>query len=142
MDRVDWSDAYCVDNPVIDKQHEEIFKRVNMLYDAIQNGNGETETANMLDFLTGYVVSHFNAEEWCMKHQKYPDYPKHKRQHNAFIQKLKVFKMNWETSNNKSGLILDLYQLCIKWLMNHIKTSDQELGYYIHHHLDNELETT
>ncbi len=63
-----WSeDAYGTGVPEIDRQHQELFARVNRLNDACQAFQGAEEIGELIGFLSTYVDEHFSCEERLME---------------------------------------------------------------------------
>ena len=62
-----WDKSLEIGNDEIDSQHKEIFKRVNKLLSAMADGSGKDTIGKLIEFLTEYVVNHFDAEERLMR---------------------------------------------------------------------------
>ena len=62
-----WKEKYQVGVPLIDEQHEELFKRVNNFIEIIRSGDSwqdKVQSVNeTLEFMKLYVVEHFRDEE-------------------------------------------------------------------------------
>ncbi len=63
---------------IIDKQHTELFDRVNALLKALALAKGKEEVADTVNFLESYVKVHLSTEEDYMIKYNYPGYPPHK----------------------------------------------------------------
>ncbi|MFZ5627087.1 MAG: bacteriohemerythrin, partial [Bacillota bacterium] len=83
---VNWTPALAVGVAEIDRQHQELFRRIDNLLTAMSQGKGKEEVGNILKFLEDYVVVHFAAEEKLMQSHNYPAFNEHLAQHQAFIQ--------------------------------------------------------
>src|SRR5208337_4187962 len=78
-----WSDKFSVNVAQFDEQHKKLVGMLNDLHDAMKQGKGSDVTGNVLSGLVQYVVTHFAAEEKLMKEHAYPEYLKHKMEHDA-----------------------------------------------------------
>lgn len=67
-----WSEECQIGVAEIDGQHQELFRRANHLMHAVSNRERQQDVAELLDFLSSYVVLHFNAEEELMRTHHYP----------------------------------------------------------------------
>ncbi len=126
-----WTDDLSVGVALIDEQHQEIFRRVNRLLSAARNGVGRVEVAATLDFLSSYVVEHFDAEERLMRSVAYPDYEIHRAQHEGLKKEAARFKLALSESGATVSLVMDVNRIVCAWLTNHIRKSDKALGEYM-----------
>lgn len=69
---IQWDPSLSVGVKQIDEQHQELFRRVNELVDAMHRGRSQAQLGEMLSFLSVYVVQHFGAEEKLMSERWYP----------------------------------------------------------------------
>ena len=72
---IEWSDNLSTGVAEIDNQHKELFRRINDLFDACNQGKGKSEVAGVMEFLESYVVEHFGKEENYMKNTAMPAIP-------------------------------------------------------------------
>jgi hemerythrin len=73
--------------------------------------------------MVDYAVEHFATEEKYMLLYRYPDYDKHKAEHDTFTKKA----MGLQERFKNSGMILtmELVFFLQKWLQQHILVTDQ-----------------
>ncbi|MDN5332108.1 MAG: hemerythrin [Tepidanaerobacteraceae bacterium] len=128
---IKWTEDLSTGIELIDKQHKELFKRVNDLMDACTKGKGKEEVVKVIDFLSNYVVMHFGEEEKIMKAENYPGYDGHKTQHESFIKKFTEFKEKLEQTGPTVDLVVKMNGFLVDWLINHIKKTDRALGDYL-----------
>src|SRR5208283_4127594 len=83
MALMEWSDNLSVKVTQIDEQHKKLVGMLNDLHDAMKQGKGGEATGKILDGLIQYVATHFANEEKLMKDTAYPEYLKHKKEHDA-----------------------------------------------------------
>jgi hemerythrin len=91
-----WTDDLLTGYKTIDDQHKELFKKVNALLEAMGQGKGKEQVAEVLGFLSDYVVSHFGTEEQLMQSRKYPGFLSHRLEHTAYTDKLKRLRERFE----------------------------------------------
>jgi hemerythrin-like metal-binding protein len=82
---IEWNDNLATGVSEIDAQHKELFKRINVLFEACSKRKGRAEVGNLLKFLEEYVVVHFGTEEKYMTMFNYPEYSSHKEEHTNFV---------------------------------------------------------
>ena len=76
-----WSTEYSVEVDSIDKQHQKLFAMLNGLHDAMKVGKGSQRVPLILGELVQYTREHFASEENLMLRAGYPDYDRHKAEH-------------------------------------------------------------
>ncbi|MBF0318075.1 MAG: bacteriohemerythrin [Nitrospirae bacterium] len=126
-----WDSSFSVNNALIDKQHQELFKLKNDLLAIMLQGKGKGEIARVLKFLEDYVVKHFKTEEDLMKKYNFPGYDLQLKQHNALIDAVGKFKATFIKDGPSETLLLKVQQELDKWLKYHIKQVDIELGNFL-----------
>ncbi|WP_018963593.1 bacteriohemerythrin [Coprothermobacter platensis] len=130
MPVVVWKDEYSVGIKVIDDQHKELFNRVNKLFDDVSQGNTKTILTTM-DFLSSYVVYHFDAEEQLMAKANYPELENHRKEHEWF--KHEVSDLRDSISKDGVGVTttLKLNKLLVDWLINHVTKTDIKFAPFV-----------
>jgi hemerythrin len=126
-----WTPDLSIGVNEIDEQHKEMIARVNELQTAVREGRGEAELGRIIDFAAEYVYFHFNAEEEVMKSSGYPAYDAHKTIHDSFVQDLVRIMKDFEASKNDGELVIRVAKGLDKWIRDHIKQVDQELGVFL-----------
>lgn len=128
MVRIVWSEKYDVNVKRVNEEHQKLFGMINDLYDAMNIGKGQYIVGNIIDGLVDYTKFHFKTEEDIMIRIAYPDYEKHKFQHDAFVKKVAEFQEKF-----KKGAILlslDVLKFLEDWLINHICKMDKAYSTY------------
>jgi len=121
---IQWNDSYRIGHADIDAQHEELFRRSNQFLVA----NGKPALLAFAISLYKYTRQHFAQEEELMRSIHYPDYEKHKLQHEALVRKLEVLSENiTDDALNKA----EFEEFTSYWLLKHIASSDTKLAAYI-----------
>jgi len=125
-----WDDAYSVNFEPIDKQHKELVKMINDLFDDCKNGAVSADKAflNTIKKAADYATTHFSDEYKFMVQAGFPDIVEHRKQHDDFI--ATVLKSIKEFEAGKAAPI-DLAHFLKKWLLNHIAISDKKYAPYL-----------
>jgi hemerythrin len=120
----EWKPEYAVGIASIDAQHQRLFAIARELYEAMSAGRGKASLALILDRLVQYTSVHFAHEERLMRVYDYPNFLKHKAQHDALTKKVLTFQKDFESG--KVSMTVHLLHFLKDWLENHIKVSDFE----------------
>jgi hemerythrin len=127
-----WSESLASGSSEIDTQHKELFIRVNSLLLAVDKGTtAREEIAKIVQYLTDYVVFHFGNEEKYMAKFNYSSATAHKAQHEQFVKTFLKLKDRLMMEGINAPLAQEIKDLCVDWLVNHIKYSDRALGMYL-----------
>ena len=70
-----WDKSLATGSFHVDQQHQELFRQVAALSDAIKQGKRRDEIRRALDFLEQYIVQHFAEEEKLMEELHCPPPP-------------------------------------------------------------------
>lgn len=128
-----WTPDLAVGVNLIDEQHKRLFLEVDKLVNAVNKKDFALVTKT-LDFLAGYAVEHFSAEEKLMGECNYPGMQKHIGQHRAFVKEFVELKTSYERDGATVAVVLKLNNWLFSWLWNHIRGSDVEMGKYAQAH--------
>lgn len=126
-----WSSSLSVNVPEIDKQHQQLFKALADLQEAMKAGKGKEEVVKVLNFLSDYVDKHFSDEEILMKKNNYPDFEKHKQIHEKFKAFVKEQKQKLSAQGADLSLVIQIQQQVGDWLVAHIAGEDKKYAPYI-----------
>lgn len=127
---IEWSKNLSTGVVWQDKQHRELFHRINSLLDAMNLGLGKEEVVRLFKFLDEYIVIHFDAEEQVMHKFNYPEMLSHLEEHTNFIDDVAMLKEEAEKGIS-SGLVIKVQSRIVDWLINHIGSVDRDLGSFI-----------
>ena len=129
---ISWREELSIGNPQIDQQHQELLERFDNLLVACRKGEGKLELVRLIGFLDEYVVRHFGDEELFQKEHGFPDYPSHQLQHLGFVKRLSELKRTIRDEGEvQLDHVLTTNKLLLDWLVQHISTSDRELGTFL-----------
>jgi hemerythrin len=126
-----WDQSLATGNNVIDWQHQELFRRMEKLVTAANNGEGKEVLSEAITFLENYVIKHFDAEEQIQIANSYPEYDSHKRQHHEFRNNITELKNEFETEGANATLLVKSIASIGNWIDNHVKQYDKALAEYL-----------
>jgi hemerythrin len=122
-------DAPRVGVAEIDAQHAALIGLVNRLHQAmIQRENRETLDAIIAE-LVEHTQRHFAYEEQLMSQHQYPEYTKHKADHDELMQHILTLAEQF-----RSGDLLLSFAVMVDlkaWATIHIEKSDRPLGIFL-----------
>jgi hemerythrin-like metal-binding protein len=124
-----WDSSYQTGHPLVDSQHENLFKMVNELHEAIVAEKGKEVIAPTLEKLAKYTVEHFKDEEKLMTEIAYPALAAHRRKHEDLTTEVKDLVQKYKTG--QTMLSITLSNFLAKWLRHHIKEDDMALIKYM-----------
>jgi hemerythrin len=129
----EWTPKLALGYPLIDAQHQELFRRLNELLLLSLRGKGTNQINDTLNFLADYIVFHFAAEEAVMRSSGFPVElcSRHKRAHAQFIQTVSGLNAEWRQKGASSNLALQVQEQLCGWLTHHIQDMDQILGRHL-----------
>ena len=126
-----WSKDLETGNAKIDAEHKQLLQAINRLLEACAAGKGGEELSSTMDFLTQYTKTHFRHEEQLQLRYGYPDYPNHKRFHEAFIKVVEQLASRLKEEGITPELMTEMNKQLAGWLLNHIKTEDVRVAKHI-----------
>jgi hemerythrin len=129
MSMFSWKQEYSVGYPEIDNQHKKLFELADQLHSAMTSGKGKDVLGKTLSDLITYTTGHFAAEERLMQMHHYPDYPKHKADHDTLTARVVGFQKEFEA--NRTALSIGLFQFLKDWLSHHIGETDRKIAAYL-----------
>lgn len=126
-----WTSRFRMNIPEIDEEHKLIIEKFNSLYDLMRSGKGHEVYSEFVDFLNGYVNSHFAHEEALQQKIGYDKYQSHKILHENFKNEVihTFSKYNKSQISNEELIKLNLFVK--NWLIYHILIEDQKISEFI-----------
>jgi hemerythrin len=122
METVTWSKNYETGNPIVDGQHKNLFVMINNLKVGLSEKQSKITLVDTIERLSSYVETHFKTEEDLMLTSHYPDYAKHKEEHDSLREQaeklIQLFKMD------KVDLTATISKFLSDWLQHHINEID------------------
>jgi len=126
-----WTPDLSIGIREIDEQHQEMFRQINNLLEAFDQGKGPEGVSQMIAFLEKHVIEHFGAEENYMFRFKYPNDAHHRIQHRIFRRNLLNLKSRLDTEGASGPLLDATHGLVVMWLHDHIRNVDKLLGSFL-----------
>jgi hemerythrin len=121
---VEWSAALSVGIDEIDAQHQALIDLINEMQDAVAGNIARDRQLEVLGRLAEYTKIHFAVEESLMRIFGYPDYERHKGQHEGLVRSMLDLqrRLDFDQAPIDEGLMRHLKH----WLLDHILQSDQD----------------
>src|SRR6266702_6352139 len=118
--KVEWQEYLAVGVTEIDNQHKRLFDKFNAFLAAREEDQGAEEVCPLFWFLDAYIATHFADEESLQKRIGFPDYPKHRAQHQEFNRKVAELKERLRTEGPSRSLVSTATLTMTGWLIEHI----------------------
>lgn len=115
----------------IDRQHKALINAINDFLQACAEGKGKEEVGRTMDFLSDYVVTHFNYEQDYQKKYDYPKYEQHLRMHQAFLKEVEDLKKKFEEEGASLHFTIQFSKKVVNWIITHIGGADAEFAAYV-----------
>ncbi len=126
-----WDTTLTMGVPALDEPHQELFRRLDALLEAIRRGSSRDEVGRTLAFLRDYVRTHFAEEEALMGETGYAGLADHKAQHDAFARDLAALEAEHRRNGPSPSLILRVKARVSSWLRDHIHRIDRALAEHL-----------
>lgn len=128
---IPWSDEYLLGDEKVDNQHKRIFRMVNDLLKACDEGFDVVLLQETLDFLVNYAVQHFNDEEELQRRCNFPELESHRQEHEDFKKTVLDYAEEFKKGGSSADLSNVLNQVVVTWLIKHVSYEDQKISQYI-----------
>jgi hemerythrin len=129
MALITWNENYSVKVKQFDDQHQKLIDMLNELHESMKVGKGKVALEKILHGLIQYTQNHFSSEERLMKQYNYPEYEKHKKEHNLLV--MQVLDLQKMYKNGTAILTQDVMQFLKDWLQKHIQGEDKKYGPFL-----------
>ena len=113
-----------------EKQHRELFNRLNKLMAALEHGREREEVDELYEYMESYLSRHFRAEEAAMERSGYSGRRSHSSEHRKLSEEIAALRSELE-SGARLALVLKVQRRIIDWFINHIGNMDKGLGAYL-----------
>ena len=132
MTLLSWSTQYLIGNPVIDSEHEELFRLINTFHDHWQEKHDPQEIARVLNQLVSYTQLHFQHEEDIMQKAGYTALPEHMQAHETMVET--IFRLRQLFEEKSIHLEMDAIKFAKSWLLDHILENDYRFRDFLARH--------
>lgn len=130
-----WKEKYMLGVPLIDEQHQELFRRVTDFVEVVRKPvpwEEKTQQVNQtLDFMKDYVITHFRDEENLQRQLGYPELPAHHKLHQDMVAYVAQVAREYEENGYQEQLIQQFAGRLLAWLINHVASEDQKLANFV-----------
>ncbi|MDI9371139.1 MAG: hemerythrin family protein [Synergistaceae bacterium] len=125
---VQWSDELAIGIGIIDDQHRKLIERFASFSKAVDEGDMR-KVEETVNYLVGYAIQHFGAEELIMIRNCYDQFKEHRDEHSWFIKR--VYDAYVDLAGNKSFTSEQAEQLrdmLLEWILDHIMVKDKRIA--------------
>jgi hemerythrin-like metal-binding protein len=126
-----WNQNLSIGVPLLDSQHQELFRRTDQLLAAMSKGSSSEEVGKLFQFLDEYCSLHFSAEEKLMREKRYPGLPDHLAQHGVFVKEFEQVVAQFRAKGASPTVAIAVQKLVCGWLVNHIGTTDKKVAAFL-----------
>jgi hemerythrin len=129
MEKIVWSDEFCLGISEIDSQHKMIIENINFLienHDSVDSASLNQEIIKRLD---KYAEEHFATEEKYLRKSNYPNLENHIKIHEAF--KMNTVQSALKVMKGNEDVPEETLQFLKKWWTNHILKEDMEFKNFL-----------
>lgn len=129
MNQIVWKDSYIMGVDFIDREHKELFARINKLIRLSENEEkSEWACREGVKYIKHHTEEHFEHEESYMRSIHYEQYDIHKRLHDDFrYTTLAALEEELEENSYSMEAIRHFLGVCIGWLVAHTQMEDQAI---------------
>ncbi len=128
MTQIIWTkELYGTGVDVIDGQHQELFRRINSVLMAVENGAKTVDIAGLMKHLADYTISHFTCEEKIMDERKCKVACANKAAHAHFLKEFTRLSDKFKAEGLTLQFAEELKKMVTSWLRSHIMTIDTSL---------------
>lgn len=111
-----------------DLEHQEIFRLVNVLGDAVGSGD-RAAVGKQLDALIAYVAQHFASEEANFARHGYPAATAHKAEHDKLVETCLDLQKKFHAG--QAEVTGETANFVVGWLTSHIPNIDKRYGPFL-----------
>ncbi|QGG48641.1 bacteriohemerythrin [Heliorestis convoluta] len=128
--KVKWEDDLLTGIGIIDDQHKKLFARISSFTEAVEQQDYEA-IEDTVNYLIGYSIQHFGAEELLMIRNGYDDFKRHREEHSWFINKVYDLHKSLLKKEISQEQLNEMRDILINWTIHHIKVSDKRIFSHI-----------
>lgn len=122
MREIQWAERYRTGIPFVDAQHQELFRVVARLQEALARNLGDPALRALLEELLDQLKVHFRDEEEFLRRYDYPDILEHMAEHTALFGELEQIKLRYEQAVAPLASMIGTF--LGGWLRHHISEGD------------------
>lgn len=122
MREIQWAERYRTGISFIDAQHQDLFRIVARLQEAMAGGRDEAALRELLDELVDRLGSHFRDEEDFLRRVDYPDLLEHAAEHAALLGEITAIQDRYRHAQAPLASMIGTF--LGGWLRHHISEGD------------------
>jgi len=124
-----WHPHYTVGIPLVDAEHAHLLALADGWHAAVAQGAPEDSIRAGLASLIDYTRAHFAHEEDLMIRCRYPDFRKHKAEHDRLTEKALQFQRAFRPERIARNA--EMFRFLKDWLTLHMANSDRCMAVYL-----------
>lgn len=125
-----WSDDLVIGIGIIDDQHRKLVERIASFSEAVE-GKDHDQIAETVNYLIGYAIQHFGAEELLMIRNCYDEFDAHRDEHSWFIKQVNGVHRDLAKGTLSPESVEELRNMLVQWTLNHIRVKDKRIAQFI-----------
>jgi len=129
--QVTWNKDLLTGNLQVDSQHQSVFEGISRMADAYQDMHNGANLRNTLAYLEEYTINHFAHEETLQQEHNYPHYEEHKKEHDAFKEKVNNFIDRFNNNEPPEDLQTEVFTAINEWMADHVQERDTHMGEFL-----------
>jgi hemerythrin len=129
MQQIKWSEEYSVGIPEMDAQHRQLMELLGALAKFASSG-GVVDPRTAIGEMKRQAEQHLQEEELMLSIRGYPEYARHKAEHDAYRAKAAAL----EAQSGRRDFGTRITTFLTEWWSNHILHSAQEYARYFESH--------
>ena len=126
MTQFSFTDELQTGNALIDGEHRELVRRINLLFDAMEAGASGDGLLKAMDALVAYAAEHFAHESAEMARIRYVAALAHESEHEKLMQQI-VGLRDMVTAGGRIN-VPAVSDFLSEWLREHILSADRKLA--------------
>jgi len=124
MEKIVWDPSYSVGVDILDKQHQQLVRLINLLIDDPEAITSSETISESLTRLTLYAQQHFVTEERILEKYNYPELKQQREEHAEY--RVRVAEFCLDTNHAVESVPLNLLLFIRDWWNQHILVSDMQ----------------
>ncbi len=129
-----WRDEYRTGVGFVDEQHQRLVEVINTAHTEVVSVGCDQEESfrRLIKQVIDYMKYHFGSEEKWMIEYDYPDYPRQKQEHTAFVKRILQDTAQFDSGDNRAAIRF-IYFLR-SWVLAHIVCEDAKFTDFCREH--------
>lgn len=126
---ITWNVNFETGHPHLDREHQEICARLNRIGEALEQGAGHEQIAEMVSLLLNYTLVHFRREEGVMACAKCPRHGENCAAHAQFAARLERWLevLSLPISDIGTTVLREVHAESCRWIQHHLLQIDSSL---------------